>query len=214
VLCVFSIWRHTSSHELFPRLYVYIIIGLSLITFILESGSILYRNGALRYGFSRATVACSHGIVKITISLSQPIEFKYGQYINLWIPFFSVWSSHPFVVISSSSKEILNTLDLLVVPRQGLTLDLLRYAKSHKEGISTHLVIFSGPHGSTAKIGKYDSVLMIASGSGIFATLPYVRQLVRGHNSHKACTRRIHLIWELHSLGEPRFDYRHHIDES
>jgi FAD-binding domain len=214
VLCVFSIWRHTSSHELFPRLYVYIIIGLSLVTFILESGSILYYNGMLSYGLSRATLSCSYGIVKISISLSQPIEFKHGQYINLWIPFFSIWSSHPFVVISSSSTQTLNTLDLLVVPRRGLTLDMLRYANSHKEGISTHLVVFSGPHGSTVNIGKYDSVLMIVSGSGIFATLPYVRQLVRGHNSHKACTRRIHLIWELHSLGETQFGHGHHIDES
>jgi hypothetical protein len=172
VLCVFSIWRHTSSHEPFPRLYVYVIIGLFLLTFILESGGILYRNGALRSGLFRATVTCSHGIVKISTSLSQPIEFKYGQYIHSWIPFFSVWSSHPFVVISSSSKETLNTLDLLVVPRRGLTLDLLRHAKSHKEGISTHLVIFSGPHGSTANIGKYDSVLMIASGSGILQRYP------------------------------------------
>ena len=62
--------------------------------------------------------------------------------------------------------------------------------------------MFSGPHGSVAPVGDNESVIMIASGSGIAAQLPYLRQLIHDHNNHKARTRRVHLVWYLHHDGK------------
>ena len=87
------------------------------------------------------------------------------------------------------------SLKLLVVPRKGLTGELLRHASINDVGASSRLVMFSGPHGSVAPVEDYEVVLMVATGSGITAQLPYLKQLVHHHNNHKARTLKIHLIW-------------------
>ena len=105
------------------------------------------------------------------------------------------------MVISWTEGES-KSLDLLVVPRKGLTTELLRHANIETAG-SSRLVMFSGPHGLVVPVEDYESVLMVASGSGIAAQLPYLEQLVHQHNNHKARTRKIHLIWCLKSNSRP-----------
>ena len=84
-----------------------------------------------------------------------------------------------------------------MVPRRGLTQELLNHVADEEAGISLRLVMFSGLHGSVAPVGSYESVIMVASGSGIVAQLPYLKQLVYDHNNHRARTRRVHLVWYL-----------------
>lgn len=43
---------------------------------------------------------------------------------------------------------------------------------------SFHLAWISGPHGSSAPVGEYGSVLMIATGIGIAAQLLYLKELI------------------------------------
>ena len=44
------------------------------------------------------------------------------------------------------------------------------------------MALFTGPHGVSAPLGEFERVLMVASGFGIVAQLPYLRQLIRGYN--------------------------------
>ncbi|KAI9715685.1 MAG: hypothetical protein M1812_005837 [Candelaria pacifica] len=143
----------------------------------------------------------THGVVKIRISLQRPLKVKAGQYINLWIPSVSFWSfmqSHPFVVISWADGPW-NTLDLLVEPRKGLTRELLHHAKNDNIARS-RLVLFSGPHGASVEMRDYKTVVMIASGFGIAAHLPYLRRLIHGYNSCEIRVHRIHLVWQVQDL--------------
>ena len=64
------------------------------------------------------------------------------------------------------------------------------------------LAIFSGPHGKAVSIGDYGKVLMIATGFGIAAQLPYLRELVSGFNNYQVRTREIRLVWQLQSFGK------------
>ena len=100
-------------------------------------------------------------------------------------------------MVVSWVKGRATSLDLLVVPRRGLTRELLNHVVDEEAGILLHLVMFSGPHGSVAPVGSYKSVIMVASGSRIIAQLPYLMQLVHDHNNHKVRTRRVHLVWCL-----------------
>lgn len=168
----------------------------------------LYRNGALRYGHSRAFITHAHGTVKISISLSRPLKVEAGQYINLWIPSISFWSflqSHPFVVTSWADGRQ-DTLELFVEPHKGLTRELLHYAETDGEGraMKSRLVLFSGPHGISAAVDNYENVLMIADGFGIAAHLPYLKRLIHGYNARKVCARRIHLIWQVQDISKPQ----------
>ena len=138
------------------------------------------------------------------ITLSQPLKVQAGQYIGLWIPSVSFWSflqSHPFMV-TSWSDEKQSSLDLLVQCRGGLTQELLRHSKACGNFISSHLVMISGPYGISAPVGEYECVLMIASGFGGAAQLPYLKKLIYGYNTCKARTRRVHLVWQLQTLGK------------
>lgn len=201
VLFAYSAWRHLPSDGLFPRFYLYIYAALFLTTLLLQTGSVLYRNGIFRHGSSRADITHIHGAVKISIKLSQPIKIEPGQYVNIWVPSVSFWSflqSHPFVVTSWGS-ESQDTLELFVQPRKGLTRQLLGHAEA--DGKGSHLVLFSGPHGMSAPVGSYETVLMIADGFGIAAHLPYLKRLIYGYNARNVRTRRIHLVWQMRDIG-------------
>lgn len=176
-----------------------------LCTVLLQSVTIFYRNGFLTSSYSRAYITHIDDIVKIRLSLSRPLRVEAGQYICLWIPRVNSWSFlqiHPFTVTSWSEKKQ-NDLDLLVHPQRGLTQKLLHYSKTGHSG-SPCLAFFTGPHGISASVRNYETVLMVASGFGIAAQIPYLKQLIYDYNACKARTRRVHLVWQLETIGKPQ----------
>ncbi|KAF2258055.1 hypothetical protein CC78DRAFT_538086 [Lojkania enalia] len=197
ILSVYSIWRHLELKPLVPRIYAYIFTAAFLFALLLQ-GFFIYR--------SQARIVHFEDTIKVELTLSRPLKVKAGQYINLWIPSLSFWSifqSHPFTVASWSYGEQ-DSLDLFIEPRGGITQKLLHHftpgtdgSKPHLDGSLPHLALFSGPHGISAPVGDYETVLMVASGSGIVAQLPYLKQLIYGYNAHKSRTRRVHLVWQL-----------------
>ena len=202
VLAAYSIWRHLVSTPLLPRIYIYIFAGTFLSTFLLQCGFFLWRNKAVGRSFPHASMIHINDTVKIHLTLSRPLKVKAGQYIELWAPvsFWSLWQSHPFVVTSWSEGEQ-SALDLFIEPRQGFTRKLLEHSQSNRPPC---LALFSGPHGTSAPVGEYETVLMVASGFGIAAQLSYLRQLLYGYNACKTRTRRVHLVWQLETLGKFR----------
>jgi NAD(P)H-flavin reductase len=139
----------------------------------------------------------------IIIHFQRPLKVETGRYINLWMPSVSFWSflqSRPFVVTSWAPGRR-DTLDLFIEPRRGLTHELLKHAKNDIVA-RPRLVLFSGPHGTSVDIGKYEKIIMVANGFGIAAHLPYQRRLIHGYNSHEICIRRIHLVWQIQDIGK------------
>ena len=78
--------------------------------------------------------------------------------------------------MTSWSEGKQNSLDLFIESRGGFTRELLSHCKVNGYGTSSRLVLFSGPHEISMPVGEYESVLMIASGFGIAAQLPYLKQ--------------------------------------
>ena len=202
-LIAYAIWRHLPSDKVFPRGFLYISAGLFLSTLVVQSGILLHQNGIFLRKFPRAHITHASGAVKISIHLQKPLKIEAGQYINIWIPSVSFWSfmqSHPFVVVSRTGG-CQDKLDLLIEPRRGLTQRLLCHAKEHPA--MNPLVMFSGPHGASVPMDDYENILMVASGFGIAALGPYLKQLI--HNSHvrKVQARRVHVIWQIQDTGQP-----------
>ena len=194
-------WQHLSPDDLAPRLYLYISTGLFGTTLLLQSGLTMYTNGLLLYRRSRAHITKAGSAVRIRVSLQRRLRIRAGQYINLWIPSISFWSfvqSHPFVVISWA-EGAQDTLELLIEPRGGLTRELWHYAKDRP---SIHpFVMFSGPHGQGIAVEEYETILMVASGFGIAAQLPYLKRLIHGYNTREVRIRRIRLVWQIEDKG-------------
>lgn len=64
--------------------------------------------------------------------------------------------------------------------------------------------MFSGPYGRSFRMGRYEKILLVADGAGIAAQLPYVKSLIHGYHARQVYTRRIHLVWQIHEIGETR----------
>ncbi len=77
-----------------------------------------------------------------------------------------------------------------------------RGSQGSLEPSALRIALFSGPHCSGAPIGDYGKVLMVATGFGIAAQLPFLKELIQGFNRSEVRTRNIHLVWQLNDLGE------------
>ena len=204
IASVYTTWRHLPSDKLFPRFYVYLSVSLFLSTSISQCGRVLYQNGIFHHGLPRAHITLVGGAIKIQVHVRKPLEVKAGQYVNLWIwiPSISFWTviqSHPFVVTSWADGQQY-TLDLFIEPRRGLTRELFYHGQNRSA--RNPLVLFSGPHGSSAPMDEYQNIVMIASGFGIAAQLPYLKQLIHGYNTREVRARRVHLIWQIQDIGK------------
>jgi NAD(P)H-flavin reductase len=142
-------------------------------------------------------------VVKINIKPPRPLKVDAGKYIYLRIRIssFSILQSHPFMVTSWSEEEQ-HSLSLFIESHGGLTNELLRRSKADGDGHSSYFALFSGPHGISAPVGDYETILMIAEGSGIATHLPYLKKLIYGYNSCKTRTRRIRVVWQLQTSGK------------
>lgn len=108
-------------------------------------------------------------------------------------------------MIAGWTEGQMPSLLLLVEPREGLTRKFVSYAgDSELEPLASQyrLAFFSGPHGLRVPMGDYCNVLLFASGFGIAAQIPYVKELIRDYHRCKVRTRRIHLVWQLHDFSK------------
>ncbi len=48
---------------------------------------------------------------------------------------------------------------------------------------------------------EYGTVLLIATGFGIAAILPHLKELLEGYERCEVVTRRIHVVWQLKGEG-------------
>jgi NAD(P)H-flavin reductase len=163
---------------------------------------IFCQNGFFRSGRAEAKITHVYGAIRLRIQCRKPLKVHAGQYINLWIPSASFWSflqSHPFVVISWAETPQ-DHLDLLIECRRGLTQKLLYLAQRGQTKLSP--VLFSGPHGRSICMDNYEKILMVASGFGIAAQLPYLKQLIRGYNARQLRARRVHLVWQVKDISK------------
>ena len=218
VVSVYGIWRHLPSEKYSSRLYLYIALGILGSTSFSHLILFLYRNGLFSgNGCPRAIAICHKNErdaenagqharatpIRVRLILPRPIKAMAGQYINLWLPSLGLWSwvqTHPFM-ITSWSRTDQGVLDLLVEPRGGLTKTLVRQAHAAPKGNFSSLALYSGPHGISECVDKYESVLLVASGAGIAAIIPYAKKLIHGYNTCTSHVRRMHLIWQVESLG-------------
>ncbi|CEL09504.1 hypothetical protein ASPCAL12639 [Aspergillus calidoustus] len=212
-LFVYGVWQHLPSQSHSSKIYLLIALGIFTLTFLLELVTLLYRNGLFAgRGAPRAIVSFSASnspeegsvvnAVHVRVILPRPVKFEAGQYINLWIPSISLWSwtqTHPFTV-TSWSKSRQDIVELLVRPRNGLNADLLRYASVGAESSISFLALFTGPHGVSEEVSQYESILVVASGSGIAVVIPYLKKMIYGYNTCTSQVRRLHLVWQVESV--------------
>lgn len=171
---------------------------------------VLVRHCFFYHGLPRARIVQVCHVVRISVDTSVPITVRAGQYVNVYMPGVSFWSwlqSHPFTVAAVQRRGPGTTLELMVEPRRGWTSKLVSRARNvglgdePLSGQQLYIAFFSGPHGRTIDVDNYSVVVMVASGWGVIAQIPYLQHLISGYNNSTTKVRRIHLIWQLSAVG-------------
>ena len=199
-LLAYAVWQHLTISSSFARLYVIIAAGIYALASAMRCVRLLYRQWSWTHPYATSQVLeiqKSNGALCLRIHVCRPWKIRAGQYIYLWIPFCSFWSffqTHPFTVSwwDQDSDGRGATVYVLLKPMNGFTSKLLRHADA--VGLKTWI---DGPYGGTTDLGDSSSILMFASGIGIAAQVPYIKELLTNINNCKARTRSILLIWQL-----------------
>lgn len=144
---MYSLWRHTLSGGLATRIYRYVMAGSLILTSFIEGCLILFRNISLHQAGGKASITRVKDSMFIDIPLARPWKIRAGQYVNLWMPLFSMRSlmqSHPFMVVYWTEGTA-PSLYFLVQPQDGLTRAM--YDRAHQVVLSRGLQSSGHPCG-------------------------------------------------------------------
>lgn len=194
---IYTLWRHLPLSPLFLRVYVIVAASSFLITTLFRLSRMVFRNIILGRKHTKASVDQINDAIRIHIEVARPWEVKAGEYIYVWVPRISFWSvvqSHPFMVAwwdqNFDGKSC--SIHLLIKPQDGFTRKLVRHSGS--SGLRAWI---DGPYGRPQSFSDYGNVMMFASGVGIAAQVPHIKEILRKYKECRACTKTVLLIWQL-----------------
>lgn len=135
---------------------------------------------------------------EILIENSDDLCWEPGQHIFLRIPGVRVLESHPFSIVSNYEPSEESQIKLIIKTGGlgGLTRYL--YGKLPDSGYADFDVMVDGPYGgSQRKAEKFDSVFLLASGTGISAVLPFLYDSCKKLDSANSITKYISFDWVI-----------------
>ncbi|KAG0156274.1 hypothetical protein PDIDSM_3451 [Penicillium digitatum] len=208
---IYAIWQHTQSTEgslwAFPLVYTCTLV----VTGLLQLIRIMYRNVVVGRSHVRMKLQPYVGdVARITLSLPRPWTVRAGQRINLGVPsvgLFYLFQSHPFTISwwESDINGRAVSISILLRPRSGFTRRLFDRIEPNRDCGAW----IDGPFGPSSvnwrlnsKVGDYGHTFLVATGIGIAAQLPYIKELLDGHEKAQICTQRISLVWQLDRVGD------------
>lgn len=168
---------------------------------------------------TRATVEALAGdAVRVTLTMPRPWKFAPGQHAYLYMPTIGLWTSHPFTVAWSESKEIIKfddkelslhrqdmfkketpTMSFIIRRRTGFTDTLWKDAVNSPDRMFSTICLAEGPYGTSHSLDSYGTCVLIAGGVGITHQVPYINHLVKGYADGMIATRRVTLVWIIQS---------------
>ena len=202
---VFLTGSHIHNKPKLSTWYISGAVAVYVLTLLIQFLRIAGRNLAFS---RRAECLINHqgNNVEVIVFPARPWSVQAGERVNLSIPgagLLSVFQMHPFVIAWWDRNDVgkLESITLLVQPRSGFT--------SRLKGLpnTRYRAWIDGPYGpvralGTAPIPDYGHIFMVATGIGIAAQIPYIKQLLEGYQRGMVWTQRIILIWKLDVEGK------------
>lgn len=137
------------------------------------------------------------GVVRL--SFTQNFEtWAPGQHFFLTFPALTIWQSHPFTILSTSTSDAASAHTYIARCRKGETgrLKNLILATENQEKTTITPVILCGPYGTdlVPTQGEVTNILAISGGTGVSLTLPVVMVAT---NSPAHARAAIDFIWMI-----------------
>ena len=153
-------------------------------------------------GEEAAVTILPENAVKVTIPTQ--VRWRPGQYVYLRMPGISVFENHPFTIASLNSEDFPSAYgeqyrDMVLVfrPFGGFTRKVLNSAMD-KGPHKTYRAFIDGPYGGmTRELASFDTVVLLAGGSGITAIVSQLLDLIKKMREGKAVVKHIQVVWAL-----------------
>ncbi|KAH8811417.1 ferric reductase like transmembrane component-domain-containing protein [Xylogone sp. PMI_703] len=156
-------------------------------------------------GDEAAVTLMAENAIKVTI----PTQMKWrpGQYIYLRMPGISIFENHPFTISSLCSEDFpseygdeYRDCTLVFRPFGGFTRKVLETA-IEKGPMKTYRAYLDGPYGGMQReLAAFETVILLAGGSGITAIVSQLLNLIKRMRDGKAVTKKVVVIWALKRL--------------
>ena len=210
---LWAIWQHTQalpSHNT----WVYLLgcIGLFGASSILQLTRMLFRNmGSGKKLTTLKMYPYKGDVVRVVLEPPRPWAIRAGQRVELNIPFislFSLFQKHPFTISwwENDAAGDADSIFILLRPRSGFTKKLLNRiepGRGYRAWIDGPFGPASiGIYGLSGEVGDFGHVFMVTTGIGIATQLPYIKELLNGHDKARIRTQRISLVWQLEQEGD------------
>ncbi|KAJ5634642.1 Riboflavin synthase-like beta-barrel [Penicillium herquei] len=219
IMTFVALWYHLKN-----LLQQRVLMGTLILWGLDRAGRLLiliWRNCGKRR--TTATIEALPGsVAKVDVEVSRAWKFRPGQYMYLYMPSLGLWTSHPFTVAWSSTRESsldlsekrsssdsfaaliggnqTTTMSVLIKGQDGFTKKLLQKAEDSPEGRIQAMALAEGPFGGIHSLASYGTLLLVAGGIGITHPMSYLHEVVTNFTSRKSATRKVHLVWIIRSL--------------
>ncbi|KKA31201.1 hypothetical protein TD95_000802 [Thielaviopsis punctulata] len=156
-------------------------------------------------GDEAAVTLMPENAVKITIPTR--MRWKPGQFVYLRMPGISILDNHPFTISSLCSGDFPSAYGedyrdcvLVFKPYGGFTRRVLESAVK-KGPFHTYRAYLDGPYGGLRRdLSSFETVILIAGGSGITALMSQLLNLIKRMREDKAITRKVVIVWAMKRL--------------
>ena len=153
-------------------------------------------------GEESAVTILPENAVKITIPTQT--KWKPGQFVYLRMPGISFFENHPFTIASLCSDDFPSEYgeqykDMVLVfrPFSGFTRKVVN-AAIRNGPYQTYRAFLDGPYGGMQReLTSFDTVVLVAGGSGITAIISHLLLLIKKMRDGTAVTKQVHVIWAL-----------------
>jgi predicted ferric reductase len=132
------------------------------------------------------------------------MQWQAGQHIFIRIPGIALLDNHPFTVASimaPDAKEFeYNDLVLVFKPHSGFTRRVFDISRSIPD--VAYRAYLDGPYGGLSrKLESFETVLMVAGGSGITPIVAHLQHLALKIRKGEALTKDIRIVWTVKRFG-------------
>ena len=153
-------------------------------------------------GEESAITILPENAVKVTIPTQK--KWKPGQYVYLRMPGISFFENHPFTIASLCSDDFpseygeqYRDMTLVFRPYGGFTRKVVDTAILNGPE-QTYRAFIDGPYGGMQReLVSFDTVIMVAGGSGITAIVSQLLDLIKKMRDCRAVCKQVHVIWAL-----------------
>ncbi|KAL3459618.1 hypothetical protein BJX64DRAFT_291124 [Aspergillus heterothallicus] len=212
IIGLIAIWKHTHLTPKQSQWWVISCVAAFSSTSVFQGIRIVYRNFVFGRKSKSVRMSVRHNaenIVHVTLNLPRPWMVRAGERVNLGVPSLGVFyffQTHPFTITwwEENDDGSAFSIALMFRARAGFTWKL--YTNPGQD----YWAWIDGPfgpsivqeYGLSRDVGDYGHILMVTSGIGIAAQLPYIKELLQRRQQAEIRTQKISLVWQLDRTGD------------